>query len=96
MVDPAFANVERRASMFLIRLAPGKYAYLKYHLEGETMHIDATFTPEEHRGRGLAERLTRAAIEYAREGGLKIVPNCSYAKRYFERHPELRGMLASE
>lgn len=80
--------------MFLIRLAPGRYAYLKYHLEGVNLHIDATFTPEEYRGRGLARRLTEAAIGYARKKGYKIVPSCSYAKQYFERRPELRGMLA--
>ena len=88
-------EVRRTADKFLIRLGPGKYAYLKYHLEGGTMYIDATFTPKEYRGRGLAAELTKAAIEYARENSLKIVPNCSYAKDYFEKHPEYRDILAS-
>ena len=87
-------EVRRAADKFLIRLAPGKYAYLKYRLEGGTMYIDATFTPEEYRGRGLAAELTRAAIEYARENALKIVPNCSYAEDYFEKHQEYRDLLA--
>lgn len=86
--------IKRVADKFLIRLGPGEYAYLKYRLEGGTMYIDATFTPEEHRGRGLAAGLTRAALEYAREQALKVVPNCSYAEDYFEKHPEYRDMLA--
>ena len=88
-------EVKRTADKFLIRLAPGKYAYIKYRLKGGTMYIDATFTPNEYRGRGLAAELTKAAIEYARENMLKIVPNCSYAKDYFEKHPEYRDILAS-
>ncbi|MDI6819768.1 MAG: GNAT family N-acetyltransferase [Candidatus Hodarchaeaceae archaeon] len=69
--------------------------YLKYRVSGNLLFIDATFTPEGHRGRGLAERLTRAAIAYAQRNALKIVPNCSYARGYFERHPEYLGLLAS-
>ena len=88
-------EVRRAADKFLIRLAPGKYAYLKYRLEGGTMYIDAMFTPEEHRGRGLAAELTKAAIEYARENALKIAPNCSYAESYFENHLEYRDLLAN-
>ena len=88
-------EVRRTAGKFLIRLGPGKYAYLKYRLEGDKMYIDATFTPNEYRGRGLAAELTKAAIEYAREKSLKIVPNCSYAKDYFEKHTEYRDILAS-
>jgi predicted GNAT family acetyltransferase len=89
-----FGEVKRVADKFLIRLGPGKYAYLNYRLEGGTMYIDATFTPEEHRGLGLAAKLTKAAIEYARENALKIVPNCSYVRDYFEKHPEYRDILA--
>jgi len=88
-------EVKRLADKFLIRLAPKKYAFLKYRLEGGTIYIDATSTPEGYRGRGLAAALTKAAIEYARENGFKIVPNCSYAKSYFEKHPEYRDILAN-
>ena len=88
-------DVRRTADKFLVRLAQGKYAYIKYRLEGKIMYIDATFTPEEYRGRGLAEKLTKAAIEYARKNALKIVPNCSYAASYFEKHPEYRDLLAN-
>jgi hypothetical protein len=88
-------EVRRTADKFLIRLAPGEYAYIKYRLEGGIMYIDSTFTPEEYRGRGLAAELTNAAIEYARKNALKIVPNCSYAASYFEKHPEYRDLLAN-
>ena len=87
-------EINRTADKFLIRLTPKDHAYVEYHLEGGKMYIDSTFTPEEYRGRGLAAELTEAAIGYAREKKFKIVPNCSYAKDYFEKHPGHRDMLA--
>ncbi len=86
-------RVERRSNEFLIRLDAGKYAYIKYHLGANALHIDSTFVPDEHRGRGLAETLLRAVTEYARRNNLKIVPVCSYAKRYFEMHREHENLL---
>jgi len=87
-------KVLHRGNKFLIRLARGKYAYLKYHITDGVLYIDSTFVPEEYRGGGLAETLTKAAIEHARQNNLKIVPVCSYAQRYFERHTEHKDLLA--
>lgn len=47
-----------------------------------------TYTPEALRGRGVAGRLVEAALAYAREGDLRIVPTCPYVARFVERHPE--------
>jgi hypothetical protein len=84
-------KVQHKSNEFLIGLG-GKYAYVKYHISDGTLYIDSTFVPEEHRGRGLAETLAKAVIEHARQNNLKIVPICSYAKLYFERHPEYRSL----
>lgn len=86
-------EVKRRPHKFVIRLAPGKYAYLKYRINQNELYIDSTFTPEEYRDRGLARKLTEAAIEYARQNSIKIVPNCSYAEHYFKEHPKYRELL---
>jgi hypothetical protein len=86
-------EVRHTGEQFLIRLAKGKYAHLEYHISADALYIDSTFVPEEYRGRGLADTLTKAAIEYAKEKGLKIVPVCSYAKLFFERHLEYQNLL---
>ena len=56
--------------------------------EGEIV-LTRTFVPPELRGRGLAERLVRAALEFARTERLRVVPACSYVSAFLERHPEL-------
>ena len=87
-------EVKRRPHEFVIRLGPGKYAFLKYRIEQDELYIDSIFTPEEYRRHGLARKLTEAAVEHAQRNSLKIVPNCSYAEHYFEKHPEYRGLLS--
>jgi GNAT superfamily N-acetyltransferase len=58
------------------------------------MKLIATYTPEQHRGKGYAKLLVDKAVEVAREKGLKIIPICSYAIYYFIKNPELRSLLA--
>lgn len=77
----------------MIRLEPGKYAYLGYRVENGVLFIDSTYTPPEHRGKGIAAKLVEAAISYSKENGLRIAANCDYAKKYFERHPEYSQLL---
>lgn len=48
-----------------------------------------TLVPPELRGRGLAEQLVRAALEFARAERLRVIPACSYVAAFVERHPEL-------
>ncbi|NLC09525.1 MAG: N-acetyltransferase, partial [Gammaproteobacteria bacterium] len=44
-----------------------------------------TFVPNELRGRGIAAILTKAAIEYAQERGLEVLPSCSYVEVFLQR-----------
>ncbi|MEM3108848.1 MAG: GNAT family N-acetyltransferase [Candidatus Bathyarchaeia archaeon] len=78
-------KVGHKPGMFHIRLAPGKYSYLKYSIEGGDMKILSTYTPEEFRGRGLAALLMEEALKYAKENNLRVVPECSYARYYLEK-----------
>ncbi len=67
----------------------GKEAELLYKKENNIMDLYHTFTPEELRGKGIAEILTNAAFEFAKQHNLKIRPSCSYVKDVFlKKHPE--------
>ena len=45
------------------------------------------------RGTGAAGRLMQDIIEHARTNQLVIVPRCSYARAWFQRHPEAGDVL---
>jgi predicted GNAT family acetyltransferase len=46
-------------------------------------------------GKGVGKQLVLAAVELARRDGLKIKLVCPFAKRVFERTPELQDVLQS-
>ncbi len=66
---------------------------LKYRIEDNKMFLESTYTPPTLRGKGYAARLVEAAIKYAEENGLKIIPVCSYVVYYFTKHPEKKDVL---
>ena len=76
-----------------IKVGDDDYAVLAYHLDGNRIFLDSTFTPERHRGQGIGSKLVIAAIEYARTKGYAIVPICPFTVGYFKKHPEYGEML---
>lgn len=55
--------------------------------------ITHTYVEESLRGQGVAGDLMAAAVEQIRLMKLKIRPECSFAKAWFERHPDKAGLL---
>ena len=53
-----------------------------------------TEVPEPIAGRGIAGELTRVALRFAREQKYKVVPACSYAEAFLQRHEEYHDLLA--
>ena len=67
---------------------------LDYSLRGAVMTITHTGVPEQVGGRGIAGELVRTALESARREGWRVVPACSYAKLWLERHPAYSDLRA--
>lgn len=72
----------------------GTKAYLDYRMEGRTLVVTHTWVPEAIGGRGIASHLVRAAFDYARQAGLKVLTQCSYAEAWVQRRPEYQTLLA--
>ena len=81
--------------------------FFKAKIEGETAGrmtyswagtdkfiIDHTEVNEGFNGKGVGKALVMAAVEYARENHLKIIPLCPYAKSVFDRTVEIHDVLA--
>lgn len=81
-----------RASRFEVEL-PGDPAVLIYMLTPELLVLMHTEVPPEFEGRGIAALMTKAALEFARDSGLKVRSFCSYTTRYIERHKEYQELL---
>jgi uncharacterized protein len=78
---------------FELRLAGGS-AFLKYHYDrGGHLSLDHTEVPEEERHHGIAGRLAKAALDFARDRRLRVVPRCPFVRAYLEDHPEERDLV---
>ncbi len=91
-------NLEIRYTSEVIyaRLPDGSKAWLLYKIVNEKMYLYKTYTPPQHRGKGIARKLVEKAIDIARERGLRIVPVCSYTIRFFMKNPDKRNVLVEE
>ncbi|MFB9080061.1 GNAT family N-acetyltransferase [Flavobacterium procerum] len=57
--------------------------------------IDHTEVSPEFNGKGVGKKLLMAAVEYARNNNLKIIPLCPFAKSVFDKVEEIRDVLFS-
>lgn len=88
MADTLEVTHDQASRRFCVALQ-GYEACLMYRLAGKELDLYHTYVPEVFRGRGIAERLCRAAFEHAKANGLTVLPSCSYISgAYLKRHPE--------
>lgn len=74
----------------------GKTSLLDYTSTPDSKTLDYfhTFVPPELRGQHIAEKIVKFALEYARENNYKIIPTCSFVRRYINHHPEYEKLIA--
>ena len=85
-----------RRFVAVLDAASGAEAVLDYRVVDEgTLEYHHTFVPHAFRGRGVAAALAKAALDHARERGMRVIPSCWYVRRYVDRYPEYRS-IASE
>jgi predicted GNAT family acetyltransferase len=49
--------------------------------------------PEAFEGKGVGGQLARAALAYAREHELKVIPTCPFIAAYITKHPEHHDLV---
>ena len=55
-----------------------------------------TEVPKPLEGQGLAAKLARAALDFARVNDLRVVPLCPYVSRFIRKHPEYQDLVSSD
>ena len=72
----------------------GQLCVAEYRLADGVMHMTHTLVPPSLEGRGIAAQLVRAALDFARNQGLRVNPVCSYVRAYMQRHPDTLSLRA--
>jgi len=74
---------------FIIKGENKRLAELTYTRASDgSMDINHTEVDESLRGQGVGEKLVKAAVEFAREKGIKITATCPYASKLLARNDE--------
>jgi uncharacterized protein len=66
----------------------GELSKLDYIEDGDTIVMTHIGVHPQHRGGGVAGRITQSALEYAKEKSLRVIPMCSYIAAYIRRNPQ--------
>lgn len=76
-------------------VAESRKSLLAYHRTPGVIYFDHTEVPPELEGQGIAAKMTRAALNFARAKGLRVVPACSYVAAYMRGNAEYQDLLMS-
>jgi predicted GNAT family acetyltransferase len=68
-------------------------AILTYRRKEDYIILAHTEVPEALRGRNLANRLARHALDQARAAGLQVVVKCPFVAAFVRRHPEYADLV---
>lgn len=72
----------------------GEVATAAYELAGSTITFTHTVVPSSLEGQGVGTRLVAAALDAARDRGLRVVPQCSFVAAFIRKHPDYADLLA--
>ena len=62
-------------------------------VDEDTVNIDHTFVDPSLRGQNIADQLMHAAAEQLSREHKKAVVTCSYAVKWFSKHPEYENIV---
>lgn len=71
-------------------------AFAEYRLGDGAITLPHTVVPEAFSGRGVGGQLAKAALSYAREHGLEVIPTCPFIAGYIAKHPEWHDIVAAD
>lgn len=71
-----------------------RLAEMTYTVAGSRVIIDHTHVDDALRGKSAGAQLIRAAVEWARAEGAKLLPLCPFARSVFDKIPEYADVLA--
>ena len=85
-------EVRREGPRFVVREGDA-VAELVVERAGDRLTLVHTGVPDALGGRGIGGSLVQAAVDWAAEEGLVVVPWCPFARRWLREHPEVAGRV---
>lgn len=86
-------ELQREHNRFLLRVDEWE-CVLDFTIHDRTVSFDSVRVPSALSGQGIAGRLTRHALDWAREQELKVIPRCPYVASWISRHADYADLVA--
>jgi predicted GNAT family acetyltransferase len=77
-------------SRFFVRFDDGDAQLIYAPFSDDILELQHTEVPPSAEGRGVADALVRAALQYARAQQMRVIATCPYVQAWLRRHPEER------
>jgi uncharacterized protein len=74
----------------------GLRALLTYRRFPGRIVLNHTEVPQLLEGKGLAAKLARTALDFARANHLRVVPLCHYVSMFIRRHAEYHDLVSAK
>jgi predicted GNAT family acetyltransferase len=74
----------------------GQKAFVNYRRFPDRIVLVHTEVPVEFEGHGLAGKLAKTALDFARTNNLRVVPQCPYITHYLRKHREYQDLVSSD
>jgi predicted GNAT family acetyltransferase len=74
----------------------GKRALFTYRRFPDRIVLNHIEVPQPLEGKGLAARLARFALAFARDHHLRVVPLCPFVSSFIRKHPEYQDLVSSD
>jgi predicted GNAT family acetyltransferase len=71
----------------------GQFATTEYKRRDGTIIFTHTEVPPGFEGKGVGNALARAALDYARSEGMRVIPRCPFVDAFIRRHPEYQDLV---
>jgi predicted GNAT family acetyltransferase len=89
-LDRPTVRHEPERSRFVVSLPDGE-AELRYGpFADDVLDLQHTEVPSSGRGQGIGDALVRAALDYARGRGMRVMATCPYVQSWLRKHPDER------
>jgi predicted GNAT family acetyltransferase len=86
---------DEKARQFQLRVE-GHLARILYAYSNGSIIFVHTEVPPALEGRGIAGKLARTALEFARERKLSVIPRCPFVAAYIRKHPEYQSLVRAD
>jgi len=78
---------------FFVERDGRRLAELTYTVAGSRVILDHTEVDDALRGTGTGRKLVAAAVDWAREEDVHLMPLCPFARSVFDKSPEFSDVL---